>query len=52
MSRLRSLPEPDFQRIFDETPAPLLLLTPDFIIVRANRARLSATATVSSRCSR
>nr|WP_179756752.1 SpoIIE family protein phosphatase [Kineococcus aurantiacus] len=39
------MPEPDFQRVFDETPAPLLLLTPDFVIVRANRARLEATAT-------
>ncbi|MGQ7296444.1 SpoIIE family protein phosphatase [Quadrisphaera sp. KR29] len=37
--------EPDFRRIFDETPAPLLLLTPDFVIVHANRARLEATAT-------
>jgi serine phosphatase RsbU (regulator of sigma subunit) len=42
---LRPLPEPDFARIFDETPAPLLLLTPDLVIVRANRARLEATAT-------
>ncbi|WP_432548121.1 SpoIIE family protein phosphatase [Kineococcus sp. SYSU DK004] len=39
------LPEPDFARIFEETPAPLLLLTPDFVIVTANRARLAATAT-------
>jgi serine phosphatase RsbU (regulator of sigma subunit) len=39
------LPELDFQRIFDETPAPLLLLTPDLVIVRANRARLEATST-------
>ncbi|WP_432561414.1 SpoIIE family protein phosphatase [Kineococcus sp. SYSU DK003] len=42
---MRPLPEPDFQRVFDETPAPLLLLTPDFVIVRANRARLEVTAT-------
>ena len=40
-----TLPEPDFARIFEETPAALLLLTPDFIIVGANRARLEATAT-------
>ena len=40
-----SLPEPDFARVFDETPVPLLLLTPDFVIVHANRARLEATAT-------
>ncbi|MBF5080780.1 SpoIIE family protein phosphatase [Quadrisphaera sp. INWT6] len=33
------------RRIFDETPAPLLLLTPDFVIVHANRAWLQATAT-------
>ncbi|MBB2901153.1 serine phosphatase RsbU (regulator of sigma subunit) [Kineococcus radiotolerans] len=40
-----ALPEPDFVRVFDETPVPLLLLTPDFVIVHANRARLEATAT-------
>ncbi|GAB7193219.1 hypothetical protein NUM3379_39280 [Kineococcus sp. NUM-3379] len=39
------LPEPDFLAVFDETPAPLLLLTPDLRIVHANRARLEATAT-------
>ena len=39
------VPEPDFRRVFDETPAPLLLLTPDLVIVHANRARLEATAT-------
>ncbi|TNM67358.1 GAF domain-containing protein [Streptomyces sp. NP160] len=39
------VPQPDFRRVFDETPAPLLLLTPDFTIVHANRARLEATAT-------
>ncbi|WP_432541617.1 GAF domain-containing protein [Kineococcus sp. SYSU DK002] len=42
---MEPLPEPDFRRVFDETPAPLLLLTPDLVIVRANRARLEATAT-------
>ncbi|WP_299035398.1 SpoIIE family protein phosphatase [uncultured Pseudokineococcus sp.] len=42
---MRALPEPDFRQVFDETPTPLLLLTPDLVIVRANRARLEATAT-------
>jgi serine phosphatase RsbU (regulator of sigma subunit) len=37
---VRQLPEVDFRQVFDETPAPLLL-----VIVRANRARLDATAT-------
>ncbi|WP_198588414.1 SpoIIE family protein phosphatase [Geodermatophilus chilensis] len=36
---------PDFARVFDEAPAPFLLLTPDLVIVHANRARLEATAT-------
>ncbi|WP_432493861.1 SpoIIE family protein phosphatase [Kineococcus gypseus] len=44
--RLAPLPAPDYRRVFDETPAPLLLLTPDLVIVHANRARLEATATV------
>jgi hypothetical protein len=39
------LPVPDFARVFDLAPAPFLLLTPDFVIVHANRARLEATAT-------
>nr|WP_269205181.1 SpoIIE family protein phosphatase [Motilibacter aurantiacus] len=39
------MPSPDFARVFDEAPAPFLLLTPDFTIVHANRARLQATAT-------
>lgn len=39
------LPVPDFARVFDEAPAPFLLLTPDLVIVHANRARLEATAT-------
>ncbi|GAA4962152.1 SpoIIE family protein phosphatase [Kineococcus glutinatus] len=39
------LPEVDFAKVFDEAPAPFLLLTPDFVIVHANRARLEATAT-------
>ncbi|RJK96145.1 GAF domain-containing protein [Vallicoccus soli] len=39
------MPEPDFARVFDEAPAPFLLLTPDFTIVHANKARLEATAT-------
>ncbi|NHC13181.1 SpoIIE family protein phosphatase [Motilibacter deserti] len=40
-----ALPTPDFAKVFDEAPAPFLLLTPDFVIVHANRARLEATAT-------
>jgi serine phosphatase RsbU (regulator of sigma subunit) len=39
------LPAPDFARVFDVAPAPFLLLTPDLVIVHANRARLEATAT-------
>ncbi|MEU2349688.1 SpoIIE family protein phosphatase [Modestobacter sp. NPDC049651] len=43
--RREDLPEPDFARVFDVAPAPFLLLTPDFVIVHANRARLAATST-------
>ncbi|WP_164983832.1 putative bifunctional diguanylate cyclase/phosphodiesterase [Cellulomonas endophytica] len=39
------LPLPDFRTVFDEAPAPMLLLTTDFVVVHANRARLEATAT-------
>ena len=39
------MPVPDFAKVFDEAPAPFLLLTPDLVIVHANRARLEATAT-------
>ncbi|NAZ87616.1 SpoIIE family protein phosphatase [Kineococcus sp. T90] len=39
------MPVPDFAKVFDEAPAPFLLLTPDLVIVHANRARLQATAT-------
>jgi serine phosphatase RsbU (regulator of sigma subunit) len=39
------LPVPDWARVFEVAPAPLLLLTPDLVIVHANRARLEATAT-------
>jgi diguanylate cyclase (GGDEF)-like protein len=35
----------DFVKVFDEAPTPFLLLTPDFTIVHANRARLEVTAT-------
>ncbi|MCI2239348.1 SpoIIE family protein phosphatase [Paenibacillus sp. TRM 82003] len=38
-------PVPDFAMVFDQAPAPFLLLTPDLVIVHANRARLEATAT-------
>ena len=40
-----TLPKPDFARVFDDAPAPFLLLTPDLVIVHANHARLAATAT-------
>ncbi|QXG76917.1 SpoIIE family protein phosphatase [Modestobacter sp. L9-4] len=39
------LPAPDWARVFDAAPAPFLLLTPDLVIVSANEARLTATAT-------
>ncbi len=41
----QDLPVPDWARVFDVAPAPFLLLTPDLVIVHANRARLDATAT-------
>ncbi|NEK87482.1 SpoIIE family protein phosphatase [Blastococcus saxobsidens] len=37
--------EPDFRRVLDAAPTPILLLTPDLVIVYANRARLEETAT-------
>ncbi|WP_337061592.1 SpoIIE family protein phosphatase [Kineococcus sp. G2] len=39
------LPVPDYAEVFDQAPAPFLLLTPDLVIVHANRARLEATGT-------
>jgi len=36
----------DFQLLFDATPIPYLVLTPDFTMVAANEARLEATNTV------
>jgi PAS domain-containing protein len=36
---------PDFRLLFDATPIPLLVLTPDFTMVAANEARLRATMT-------
>ena len=35
----------DFRLLFDSTPTPYLVLTPDFIMVAANEARLRATMT-------
>ncbi|KRB67898.1 PAS domain-containing hybrid sensor histidine kinase/response regulator [Noviherbaspirillum sp. Root189] len=35
----------DFRLLFDATPIPYLVLTPDFTIVAANEARLQATMT-------
>ncbi|WP_168710033.1 PAS domain S-box protein [Massilia sp. Mn16-1_5] len=37
--------DPDFQSLFDATPVPYLVLTPDFTMVAANEARLRATMT-------
>lgn len=42
---IEDLPVPDFARVFDVAPTPFLLLTPDLVIVHANRARLAATET-------
>ncbi|CAA9318005.1 MAG: probable regulatory protein [uncultured Nocardioidaceae bacterium] len=42
---LPALSEVDFVKVFDDLPAPLLLLTPDLRIVHANKARLRATGT-------
>lgn len=39
------LPSPDFQAIFEATPAPFLVLTPDFIIVAVSDAYTRATMT-------
>jgi PAS domain S-box-containing protein len=36
---------PDFRLLFDATPTPNLVLTPDFTMVAANEARLRATMT-------
>lgn len=36
---------PDFRRLFDSNLSPLLVLTPDFVIVEVNRAYLTATRT-------
>jgi len=43
-----TLPVPDYQQLFDVAPVPLLALTPDFRIVRANRARLESTGTTQA----
>ena len=37
--------DPDFQCLFDATPIPYLVLTPDFTMMAANEARLRATMT-------
>lgn len=39
---------PDFRRLFDSNLSPLLVLTPDFVIVEVNRAYLTATRTERS----
>ncbi|MGY1749824.1 SpoIIE family protein phosphatase [Modestobacter sp. SYSU DS0511] len=43
--RPEALPVPDYAQVFEVAPAPFLLLTPDFVIVHANRARREVTAT-------
>ncbi len=45
MSHGRS-PGPDYARVFDVAPTPLLLVTPDLTVVRANRAMIDATGTL------
>ena len=39
-------PGPDYARVFDVAPTPLLLLTPQLTVVRANKAMIEATGTV------
>ncbi|MQA35527.1 SpoIIE family protein phosphatase [Modestobacter roseus] len=39
------MPVPDYAQVFEAAPAPFLLLTPDLVIVHANRARRASTAT-------
>lgn len=39
-----SRPEPDYRAIFNATPGPYLILSPDLVIVAMNDARLLATA--------
>lgn len=47
MTALESIehPAPDYRRLFEATPEPYVVLTPDFTIVAANDARLRATMT-------
>jgi serine phosphatase RsbU (regulator of sigma subunit) len=45
MSHGRS-PGPDYARVFDVAPTPLLLVTPALTVVRANRAMMEATGTL------
>ena len=40
------VPGADYARVFDVAPTPLLLLTPDLTVVRANQAMLEATGTL------
>ena len=42
---LESLPEPDFRTLFESAPGLFLVLTPDFKIVAASNAYVSATLT-------
>jgi serine phosphatase RsbU (regulator of sigma subunit) len=39
-------PGTDYARVFDVAPTPLLLVTPEFTVVRANRAMIEATGTL------
>lgn len=43
--QIRRLPSGELRRIFDATPAPYIVLTPDFTIVEVNDAYLKATLT-------
>ena len=45
MNRGRS-PGPDYARVFDVAPTPLLLVTPALTVVHANRAMLEASGTL------
>jgi serine phosphatase RsbU (regulator of sigma subunit) len=43
-----TLPAPDYPLVVDLAPVSLLLITPDLVVVHANREWLAATATVGS----
>ena len=39
-------PGTDYARVFDVAPTPLLLVTPELTVVRANQAMIEATGTL------